>query len=103
MKSEVKDASLKVENISLRVKNSSLRVKKISLGFLLSAGILSFVVFAAISAGHIAPHDPEKANLELRFKEPCMEYPLGTDHMGRCVLSRIIFGARVSLSVGLLV
>lgn len=103
MKTEVKDVSLRVENISLRVKNSSLRVKNISPGFLLSAVILAFIVLAAISAGHIAPHDPEKSNLELRFKEPCREYPLGTDHMGRCVLSRILFGARVSLSVGLLV
>jgi len=80
-----------------------LRIKNKNPGLFLSAGILIFFMLSALFAGYIAPHDPEKANLELRLKEPCHEYPLGTDHLGRCILSRIIFGARVSLSVGLLV
>lgn len=80
-----------------------IKVKNKNLGLLLSAGVFVFFILAAIFAGNIAPHDPEKANLELRLKEPCLEYPFGTDHLGRCILSRIIFGARVSLSVGLLV
>jgi peptide/nickel transport system permease protein len=80
-----------------------LRIKNKNPGLVLSAGILVFFILAALFAGNIAPHDPDKANLELRLKEPCKEYPLGTDHLGRCILSRIIFGARVSLSVGLLV
>lgn len=80
-----------------------LRIKNKNPGLVLSAGVLVFFILAAFFAGHIAPHNPEKANLELRLKEPCKEYPLGTDHLGRCILSRIIFGARVSLSVGLLV
>jgi peptide/nickel transport system permease protein len=79
------------------------RLKNNNLGLFLSAGILIFFILAALFAGYIAPHDPEKANLELRLKEPCREYPFGTDHLGRCILSRIIFGARVSLLVGLLV
>lgn len=80
-----------------------IRLKNKNPGLFLSAGILVFFILAALFAGYIAPHDPEKANLELRLKEPCQEYPLGTDHLGRCILSRLIFGARVSLSVGLLV
>lgn len=80
-----------------------IRFKNKNPGLSLSAGVLVFFILAAFFAGYIAPHDPEKANLELRLKEPCREYPLGTDHLGRCILSRIIFGARVSLSVGLLV
>ena len=80
-----------------------LRIKNKNPGLFLSAGVLIFFMLSALFAGYIAPHDPEKANLELRLKEPCHEYPLGTDHLGRCILSRIIFGARVSLSVGLLV
>jgi len=79
------------------------RLKNNNLGLFLSAGILIFFILAALFAGYIAPHDPEKANLELRLKEPCRKYPFGTDHLGRCILSRIIFGARVSLLVGLLV
>lgn len=80
-----------------------IRLKNKNPGLFLSAGILVFFILTALFAGYIAPHDPEKANLELRLKEPCQEYPLGTDHLGRCILSRLIFGARVSLSVGLLV
>lgn len=80
-----------------------LRIKNKNPGLFLSAGVLIFFMLSAIFAGYIAPHNPEKANLELRLKEPCHEYPFGTDHLGRCILSRIIFGARVSLSVGLLV
>jgi len=79
------------------------RLKNNNLGLFLYAGILIFFILAALLACYIAPHDPEKANLELRLKEPCREYPFGTDHLGRCILSRIIFGARVSLLVGLLV
>jgi peptide/nickel transport system permease protein len=80
-----------------------IRIKNNSLGLLLSAGFLAILIISAIFAGNISPHNPEKANLELRLKEPCKDYPLGTDHMGRCILSRIIFGSRVSLTVGLLV
>jgi peptide/nickel transport system permease protein len=80
-----------------------LRIKNKNPGLVFSAGILILFILAALFAGYIAPHNPEKANLELRLKEPCKEFPLGTDDLGRCILSRIIFGARVSLSVGLLV
>jgi peptide/nickel transport system permease protein len=80
-----------------------LRIKNKNPGLFLSAGVLIFFMLSALFAGYIAPHNPEKANLDLRLKEPCHEYPFGTDHLGRCILSRIIFGARVSLSVGLLV
>lgn len=80
-----------------------LRIKNKSPGLFFSAAILGFFIIAALFAGYIAPHNPEKANLELRLKEPCKEFPLGTDDLGRCILSRIIFGSRVSLSVGLLV
>jgi peptide/nickel transport system permease protein len=79
------------------------RIKNKNLGLYLSAGFLALLLIAAIFSGNIAPHDPKKANLEFRLKEPCKEYPLGTDHMGRCILSRIIYGSRVSLTVGLLV
>lgn len=79
------------------------RIRKYSVGILISTGILALFLFMALFAGFIAPHNPEEANLQDRLQGPSMEYPLGTDHLGRCILSRIIFGARISLSVGLLV
>ena len=55
----------------------------------------------AIGAGWIMPHDPEKAEPQLRLKDPGGEYPFGTDHLGRCIFSRVLFGIRISLFIGL--
>jgi len=66
-------------------------------------------ILAAILAPHISPHDPLKGNLRARLLPPAWEeggslaYLLGTDLQGRDLLSRIIFGARISLLVGFLV
>ena len=73
---------------------------------LIPALILFTVAFVALFANFLAPHNPEIGSLAARFKPPVwmaggsMEYPLGTDQLGRDVLSRLIFGARVSMVVG---
>ena len=64
------------------------------------------VVFAALFAPYIAPHDPLKQNLRAAKMPPAWTaegdwaHPLGTDNLGRDLLSRIIYGSRVSLTVG---
>ncbi len=69
--------------------------------------IVLVVVVCAVFAPLIAPHDPIEQNLELKLQPPAwMEggnrtYLLGTDHLGRDILSRLIWGARISLIVGL--
>jgi peptide/nickel transport system permease protein len=69
--------------------------------------ILAVLVFTAVSADFIAPHNPEVGNLRYRYRPPVWqdrgswEYVLGTDHMGRDILSRLIYGARISLLVGI--
>ena len=68
--------------------------------------ILLVLVFTAAFAEFIAPHNPEVGSLSQRFKPPAWvaggsaQHWLGTDHIGRDVLSRLIFGARVSMIVG---
>jgi peptide/nickel transport system permease protein len=68
--------------------------------------ILASIAFVAIFANVLAPHNPEVGSLAARFKPPfwqhagTLQYPLGTDQLGRDVLSRLIFGARVSMVVG---
>jgi peptide/nickel transport system permease protein len=68
--------------------------------------ILAAVVLVAIFAEVIAPHNPEVGSLGDRFKPPAWQaggsekYVLGTDHLGRDVLSRLFFGARISIVVG---
>jgi ABC-type dipeptide/oligopeptide/nickel transport system permease subunit len=74
---------------------------------LAGAVILLVVIGAAVFAPYVAPHDPAKQSLIRRFTPPVwvqggsMSYPLGTDQVGRDILSRIIHGARVSLIVGI--
>src|ERR1700747_828944 len=66
-----------------------------------AAMVLSLVVIAAF-APSLAPHDPTRA-ITSTFGDPGSPsrlFPLGTDQLGRDVLSRIIFGARISLIVG---
>ena len=73
---------------------------------LIPALILGLIALVAIFANFLAPHNPEIGSLTARFKPPfwqtggTMEYLLGTDQLGRDVLSRLIFGARVSVIVG---
>ena len=75
----------------------------------IAVGALAFVAalfVMAAAAPLIAPHDPVRQSLRLRLKPPTMEaadgraHPLGTDHLGRDVLSRVIYGSRVSLLIG---
>lgn len=67
----------------------------------LGAGIVGLIVLAAIFAPLIAPYDPLALNIEDRLAAPDMSHWLGTDQGGRDVLSRILFGARASLAVGI--
>ncbi|HME22895.1 MAG TPA: ABC transporter permease [Acetobacteraceae bacterium] len=68
--------------------------------------ILATIAFMAIFADVLAPHNPEVGALTARFRPPfwqaggSMDHILGTDQLGRDVLSRLIFGARVSMVVG---
>ena len=65
--------------------------------------IIALLFFAAIFAPLLAPHDPEPTSLSHRLLPPGGEYPLGTDHLGRCLLSRLLFGARETLKYTLIV
>jgi peptide/nickel transport system permease protein len=76
---------------------------------LILGGILFAFVVAGIFGAALAPHDPAEANFEDALKPPFwmeggkLTYPLGTDNLGRDVLSRLLVGTRVTLEVGLLV
>jgi ABC-type dipeptide/oligopeptide/nickel transport system permease subunit len=67
-----------------------------------SAGLIVLIVLTAIFANVLAPYDPLDADPSIRLAKPSAAHPFGTDDIGRDVLSRIIFGARISLWVGLL-
>lgn len=67
--------------------------------------ILAIFVITGLAAPLIAPHDPERGDIRARNAPPAWEeegsskYLLGTDHLGRDLLSRVVFGARISLAV----
>lgn len=57
--------------------------------------ILCFFTFGFL----IAPNDPAYVNMSIRFSPPSTTYPLGTDNLGRCVFSRILYGGRTTLGI----
>lgn len=74
----------------------------------IGAVLLIIIVFSAVAAPVLAPHDPTVQDLRGKLSPPVWQsggswdHPLGTDQLGRDLLSRILYGGRVSLSVALL-
>lgn len=65
--------------------------------------ILAILFVIAIFAPWIAPNDPVAVNLAYKLQSPSWQFPLGTDHLGRCNFSRILYGARISLGFAMLI
>jgi dipeptide transport system permease protein len=74
-------------------------------GALIAFFVFAAVLLAALLAPWLAPHDPVQQHREHLLTPPLWQgglaqFPLGTDELGRCLLSRLLFGARVSLAIG---
>lgn len=63
----------------------------------ISLAAIAGTMVAGIFAPIFAPHDPEEVNMDLRYAAASWEFLLGNDHLGRCILSRLIFGIRPSV------
>jgi len=68
---------------------------------LIALAIVTFYVFIGIFAPFIAPYDPSQTDLSARLSPPSATHWFGTDSIGRDILTRTIWGARVSLVVGI--
>ncbi len=66
-------------------------------GFILSVAFIALLVLIALLAPVLAPNDPNVTNTMLAEAGPSAQYPLGNDHLGRCMLSRVLYGARTSI------
>ena len=64
--------------------------------------LVLIVALMGIFATFIAPHDPYATNILNKFSQFSKEYPLGTDNLGRCILSRMIYGIRPTLGLAVL-
>src|SRR5215204_6506306 len=65
--------------------------------------IVVVLVLVALSAQWIAPYEVGATNLSMRYLPPTAAHWFGTDSTGRDIFSRVVFGARISLQVGLVV
>lgn len=70
---------------------------------LIGASLVILLILMAIFAPLIAPYNPNKINLREKLTPPSLKHPFGTDEVGRDLLSRVIYGSRISLQVGIVV
>lgn len=73
---------------------------KVNKGAVIGLVIIAILTLMAVFAPYLAPYDPNKMRVGPNLAKPSINYPLGTDNFGRDQLSRIIYGARISLYVG---
>ncbi|MGF9987332.1 ABC transporter permease subunit [Bacillus safensis] len=69
---------------------------------ILSIWLLALVALAGLFAPMLAPHDPTNTNILQKYAGISLTYPLGTDHLGRCVLSRLLYGIRTTMLAAML-
>ncbi len=65
--------------------------------------IVAVLVIVALFAPLIAPYEVGETNLSMRYLAPSAQHWFGTDSTGRDIFSRVVFGARISLQVGVIV
>ena len=66
-------------------------------GVVVGAAIIFIMILIAIFAPVLAPHDPSLTDSSIARMGPMEGYPLGTDELGRCLLSRMLYGARITI------
>ena len=95
--------SVCMEPVAQRKKNQWIaaaeRVRKNKLA-MFGLILVILMILLAVFADFIAPYPYEEQHLADSLLGPCLKYPFGTDKYGRCILSRVIYGARTSLLVG---
>jgi len=78
------------------------RWNKFNRTFYIGTGLVVFVFLLAWAGAWLSPHDPLEQNLRNGLQPPSAEHLLGTDQFGRDVLTRILFGMRIDLQIGIL-
>ncbi|MBG7609569.1 MAG: ABC transporter permease [Anaerolineae bacterium] len=71
-------------------------------GAVVGSIVLIILILSAVFA-NLSPYDPEKSDIKIRYQPPSLEHPFGTDGLGRDLLTRSLYGGRVSMSVGMMV
>jgi peptide/nickel transport system permease protein len=82
---------------------SRLKIKSIKPMTLLGLFFLTVILIITIIGPFLVPNDPFLANMADRLASPSLSYPFGTDHMGRCLFSRLVIGSQATLGITALV
>ena len=93
IETDIEDSDTALDKIKSMIRNNKLAV--------FSAFIILAICIVAILAPIFSPYDPNAQVLKDRLIAPCSTHLLGTDELGRDVLSRLIYGARISLVIGI--
>ena len=93
------------EELKPRIKEFKYSLHLVKKSPLTISGIIIIMIFVllAILAPYIAPYDPERLDLPNQFQSPSRDHLMGTDELGRDIYSRILYGARIDLTVGIIV
>jgi peptide/nickel transport system permease protein len=65
--------------------------------------VVIFLLTILVALAPLSPYDPDASSISERYQSPSLSYPMGTDALGRDLLTRVLYGGRISLTVGLLV
>jgi peptide/nickel transport system permease protein len=69
----------------------------------IAGSIILLALIVLVLAAPLSPYDPETSDMGVRLQPPSLQHPMGTDALGRDMLTRVLYGGRISLLVGLLV
>ena len=64
--------------------------------------VLSLLIFGAVFVSVLSPYDPEKSSMREKRQPPSLAHPMGTDTLGRDMMTRLMYGGRISLTIGLM-
>lgn len=78
------------------------RLLRLERNLLLGGALIAAIVLVALLAPVVAPYGPQDTDYTARLQFPNLAHPFGTDNLGRDILSRVIWGARIDLQVGIL-
>lgn len=96
---------MKISNTLLQKTPSIPRLNQIKSkpAALLGLFFLTIIVIITVIGPLLVPNDPYTANMAERLASPSLTYPFGTDHMGRCIFSRLVIGSQATLGITALV
>lgn len=65
--------------------------------------IIFIILILAVLLAPLSPYDPEKSDIKNKYQAPTLQHPFGTDGLGRDLLTRVLYGGRISIFVGIMV